>query len=191
MKKFGSFDKVQAITETERLPVGGYILKILDAEEVEFSNGGSGLKISFDVAEGEHKDFYKQNYKNQQDEDKKWKGNLMLYVPRDDGSEMDEWTARKFKTAIEAIEDSNTGYHWDWNESALKGKKVGGIFFNKEYDYNGRNGFYTACHSFKSVECIKSGKYKIPADKLLNKSDGTIRVGGAVFEEIDDEGLPF
>ena len=191
MEKFKSYETAKAPTEAvERLPVGGYILKIMNAAEVPFANGGRGLKISFDIVEGEHKNFYRENLNLQKEEDKKWKGNFMAYIPKEDGSEKDGWTANAFKGTITAIEDSNTGYHWDWNEVALKGKLVGGVFGNKEYEINGKKGMYTDCRFFTSIEKIKSNTFKLPKDKLLNGS--TKPTTTPDFEELDDDSdLPF
>ena len=35
-----------------------------------------------------------------------------MNVPKDDGSEKDEWTARRFKTDIEAVEDEKLSLGW-------------------------------------------------------------------------------
>lgn len=192
MEKFKSYETAKAPTEAgERLPVGGYIVKILSAEEIRYDDGGRALKISFDINEGEHKGFYQNNYKSQKEEDKKWKGVYTAYVPKEDGSEMDEWTANSFKGMTDAVEDSNTGYHWDWNEAGLKGKIVGAVFFNKEYAINGKQGFYTACHSFRSVKSIREGKFKIPADKLLKKSSNAPSGNIDGFVPVDCDDLPF
>ena len=64
MKKFKNYDEVKAYREKERLPRGAYILKIMNVEEVTNSYGES-LVFSFDIAEGEHKGFYQQEYNNQ------------------------------------------------------------------------------------------------------------------------------
>lgn len=170
MERLKGYEKASVITEQERLPVGGYVLKILDAEELK-NDYGKTLKISFDIAEGDFKDFFAKNYKQQTGEDKRWKGTYRLRVPKDDGSEQDEWTMRRFKTVMHNIEDSNPGYQWDWNEKTLKGKKIGALFNNKEYDFNGRHGFFTNCHSLVTVEKIESGNFKIPDDTLLKKND--------------------
>lgn len=200
MKQFGSYETAVAPKPMPKLPVGNYILKIMDAEEVEFRNGGSALKVSFDIAEGEFKDFFAQNYRAQIGEDKRWKGTLIMYVPKEDGSEQDGWTANAFKGNIVAIEESNLGYHWDWNEKGLKGKKVGGVFFEKEWEFDGKTGFATTCHSFKSIDLVKSGTLKTPKPKLLKNRPADINVKPdpadfdiSGFEEIstDDGELPF
>lgn len=192
MRAFAGYEKARIITDTERIPVGGYVVKILNAEEVTFKNGGRGLKLSFDVVEGDYKDFFKKNYEQQRREDRKWKGNIMLFAPKEDGSEMDEWTANKFKTNMSAIEESNSGYHWDWNEQGLKGKVVGAVFRNKEHEYNGSTVFFSECCQLKTVEAIREGKYKIPKDKLLNKAKTSAPDGNIEgFIPTDDEDLPF
>lgn len=179
MKRLNGYEEAKTYSEQERLPVGGYILKILD---VKFQNNSWGdvIVLSFDVEEGEHKGFYAANYKAQTQEDKKWKGTYRLRVPKDDGSKEDEWTMRRFKTVIVNFEESNPGYHWNWDEQTLKGKFIGALFNNKEYDINGKLGFYTNCHSLVTVEKIRLGKFEIPADTLLkNKAEGNGYPAGA------------
>lgn len=188
MKKFNDYDKVQVYTERERLPIGGYILKILNAEEKSYDWGGV-LVISFDVAEGDYEGYYKDDYKNQQQEDKKWKGNIRINLPKDDGSEKDGWTKRSFKTIIQAIEESNNGFHWDWNEKKLKDKLIGGLFRNKEYEYNEKKGFFTECCKLVSIDTIKNGKFKVPADKLLGSSATSDTSYGG--DPTQDDELPF
>ena len=197
MKKWNDYESTQAYSDNERLPVGGYVLKVQNVRLDEGRNGNSDvLVIAFDIAEGEQAGFYKRNFDAQPQEDKKWKGTYRLYCPRDDGSEKDVWTKRRFKTVMEAFESSNQGYHWNWDEKTLKGKLIGGLFNNKEYDFNGRHGFFTNCHSLIDAQRIRDGKFKVPADTLLDHSGGA---GGPVpdadgFMNIPDgidEELPF
>lgn len=197
MKKLNGYDNAQAYSDTERLPVGGYILKIMDVKYQE-NSWGDVILLSFDIAEGGQKDFFAANYKAQTGEDKKWKGTYRLRVPKDDGSEQDNWAMRRFKTVLGSFEDSNSGYHWNWDEQSLKGKLVGALFNNKEYEFNGRHGFFTNCHSLVTVGKIRSGRFEVPADTLL-KNNG--QQGGGYgkpdadgFMDIPDgvsEGLPF
>ncbi len=196
MKQLNGYASAQAYSEQERLPVGGYVLKILDVKYQE-NDWGDVILLSFDIAEGEYKDFYSANYKAQTGEDKKWKGTYRLRVPKDDGSEKDEWAMRRFKTVITAFEDSSSGYHWNWDEQTLKGKTIGGLFNNKEYAFNGRHGFYTNCHSLINVEKIRTGKFTVPDDTLLKNtgsagsesqpavdSDGFINIPDGIDEEL-------
>lgn len=191
MKAFNNYENTQVISTQERLPAGGYVLKIMGVEIVT-TDYGERLVLSFDVAEGEYKDYYADNYRNQTGEDKRWKGNYRISIPKDDGSEDDEKTKRRFKTNIALIEESNNGFHWDWDENKLKGKQVGGIFRNKEYCFNGKSGFFTECAWLTSVEKIRDGKFTVPADKLLNASQKQAASFNPESPDIiSDEDLPF
>lgn len=192
MREFKSYETAHVIADVEKLPAGGYIIGILDAEEINYS-WGSTLEIKFDISEGDFKNYFTNQYKNSQLENKKYKGVYRMNIPKDDGSDLDEYTARRFKTNIVSVEESNPNFHWSWDEKQLVGKKVGAIFFEKEYEFEGQQGFFTTLHSFRSIEIVKSGKFKIPKRKLLNKpspqaiSDGFALIG----EVIDDDDLPF
>lgn len=198
MKKLNGYETAQAYSEQERLPAGGYILKILNVKYQE-NNWGDVIILSFDIEEGEHKGFYAANYRAQTQEDKKWKGAYRLKVPKDDGSEQDNWAMRRFKTVISNFEESNQGYHWDWDEQKLKGKLIGALFNNKEYEFDGRHGFFTNCHSLVTVEKIRSGKFEIPSDTLLKEKGNNGYPAGSTpgidgFMNIPDgidEELPF
>ena len=200
MKRLNGYAQAQAYTDGERLPAGGYVLKILDVE-YQSNDWGDVIRLSFDVEEGEKKGYFAGNYKGQTGEDKKWKGTYRLRVPKDDGSEEDEVRQRRFKTVMGRFEESNPGYHWNWDEQTLKGKAIGALFNNKEYEFEGRHGFFTNCHSLVTVEKIRSGKFDIPADTLLKNAGGTAPaspysnpIGGGFMnipDGVEDEGLPF
>lgn len=196
MKRLNGYEAAQVYADRERLPAGGYVLKILDVAYQENSRGDVIL-LSFDIAEGEQKGFYAADYRAQIGEDKKWKGTYRLYVPKDDGSESDQWTMRRFKTVISNFEESNSGYHWNWDEQTLKGKVIGALFNNKEYDFNGNHGFFTNCHSLVPVEKIRSGKFKIPQDTLLKSSFSSTPAADVdngfinIPDGVNDEELPF
>ena len=153
---------------------------------------GQYVKISCDVAEGEYASFFANEYKNQQQEDKKWHCNYLLNVPNDDGSEKDGWTKRRFKTFTEALEESNPGYHFDWDEQKFKGKLIGGLFNEREYAKNdGSTGRAINMAQVTTVEKIRSGKYQLPKDKLLPGSSATDSDGFMNIPEGADEELPF
>lgn len=196
MKKRNCYNRNNIITAQEKLPVGGYVAKILNAKEENFE-WGDRLAIAFDIVEGEYAGFFDKNFKNQQSEDKKWKGTIRINIPKEDGSEKDEWTQKRFNTNMVAIEESNPGFYFDWDETKLKGKMVGIIFNNKEYEFNGNHGFFTNPHSFASVEDIRSGNFKIPKDTLLSNprsSAPAVPTGNEGFMSVPegvDEEIPF
>ena len=194
MKQFKDFDKVKGYSESKQLPKGGYVLRIMNAEEKENANG-LYIQISCDIEEGEYKGFFMEDYKNQEREDKKWHCNYLLNEPKDDGSERDGWTKRRFKTVTEALEESNDGYHWDWDEKKWKGKLIGGLFNTRQYKTNdGTIREATNLKQLCSVEKIRTGTYKPPKDDLL-KQDALAPIAsssGAEFMPIPEtEDLPW
>ena len=196
MKAFKDYDKTEAYSERRTLPPGGYVLRILNVKYEKGNNGRSDqIVLSFDIDEGEFIGFFDRDYAAQNFENKKWKGKTRIWVPEDDGSEKDNWTKRRFKTIMNAFEDSNPGYTWNWDEGSLKGKQIGGIFNRKEYDFNGRTGFFTQCYSLTDADTIREGSFEIPADTLL-KTRPSLENGSSDDDfmkvpNIDDDELPF
>lgn len=167
IKKFSDYDKTKAYTDGgEQLPRGGYVCKIIGAKPIE-TGFGQSIKIAFDIAEGDYAGFYQKKYDGNQNEDKKWPGTYLLNVPTDDGSQKDGWTKRRFRTFTDALEDSNPGYHFDWDESKFKGKIIGLIFNYREYEFNGKTGMTPNADRATSADKIREGKFKVPEDKLL------------------------
>ena len=190
MKAFSGY-KAEKSASREQLPVGGYIAKILNVEEVNY-DWGSVLLISFDIAEGFYAGFFQKDYNNQQGEDKKWRGTYRLNVPKDDGSEKDGWTKRTFGNAMWCVEDANPGYHWDWNEKGLKGKTVGVLFRNEEWEYNGNTGWSTRCCTFAPIGDVRDGTFKMPKDKpLKNKSGASSAAMPGNWTEESNVSLPW
>lgn len=201
MKPIKGYANAKAYTEAERLPVGGYVVKIMNVEYIDNSSKGYSdtIVLSFDIVEGEYKDYFTQNYRSQQGEDKKWKGTYRVRIPKDDGSEQDGWAQRRFKTDITAFEESNKGYHWDWQEQGLKGKLVGVVFNNKEWGMETANGYqtgwFTNAHHLLSAEAVRNGKYKIPADQPKKDKPSESQQGSNNWMDIpdgvNDDALPF
>ena len=178
------------------LPAGGYVAKIMNAEVKEYT-WGEVLVISFDVAEGEYKDFFANQYRANTSEDKKWKGNFRLTVPSE-GNQYFDSQKRTFGNALACIEESNSGYHWDWNEAKLKGKMVGVLFRNFEWEMNGNSGWSTEACTLVSVDDVRSGNFKMPKDKPLKKKESNsvsyvpASYGQPNLQPIDDgDDLPF
>ena len=194
MKQLKGFETAKVITGgVPQLPKGGYIAKILDCKEESSATGYNWLAISFDITEGEFKGHFAEQYRANTNENKKWRGTYNAFIP-DESSQYYEENLNKFKTMIANIEESNPGYHWDWDETKLKGKTIGVLFGEKEFETES-NGviILTECRGIRSVDCIKNGKFKMPA---LKKLSGTPSVGSAAsstsFAAVDDDDdLPF
>lgn len=165
-----------SFSELPKLQPGGYVVKILNVK-VEPTDWGSRLAIQLDIAEGEFKGFFDKLYKATPDEweNKKWKGSMRLSIPHNTG---DETKFKKslgyFKSQIQAFENSNANLHIDcerdWDENVLKGKLVGALFNEKEWEMNGNTGWFTQCKRFVPVNDIRSGNFTIPKrEELKNK----------------------
>ena len=191
MRLFKDYETTQAYTDGERLPSGYYIGVIKNAEEVQNRNGGSRLEIAVEITEGEYRDYFANDYRAQTRENKRWRGVLPLFVPTDDGSERDGWTKRTFKTAITAIEESNSNYHWDWNEKTLRGLKIGFAVRREEYE---PDKWATKVFRLVNIEAVKGGKLKPVEDKPMKGSTSSAPVSAANngdFAPVDNEDLPF
>lgn len=200
MKKYEGA-KAEKSVSREQLPAGGYPVKIISAKE-EHYDWGDKMSIAFDVSDGPHKDFFKKDFDAQVGEDKKWRGVFRLYEPKDDGSDKDEWTKRAFNNFIYALEDSNPGFHLDWGPmeagdfGQFKGKAIGMLFRNEEWEMETSDGYKTGWSSrpFMAISAgdIKDGKFKMPKDKPLKDKQGPSTSSGfAEISESTEDNLPF
>lgn len=177
MQALTGFDKAKVIRgESSQLPKGGYIVRIMDCKEImgeKNSKRYSYLAFSFDVAEGEYQNHFTNIYQSSQDENKKWKGILNVFIPQE-GDIYYEDNLSRFKTMTANFEDSNEGYQWNWDEKTLKGKAIGVIYGEKEFLTNeGEVITITEPRYFVGVDAIRNGKYKIPALKKLNNNQAS------------------
>lgn len=191
MKAFNGLEIKKSVSTSEPLPAGGYVAKILNAKVEEYS-WGEVLVISFDIAEGEYKDFFSKQYKENTREDKKWKGNFRLTVPNE-GNQYFDSQKRTFGNAIWAIEESNPSFRWAWDENALKGKMVGVLFRDREWEIEGKTGMTTEACTFVSVEDVRTNNFKMPKPKMLNKTTSQTASNSnfAVIDDGDLSDLPF
>lgn len=192
MIKQVNMNGITGYQERETLPLGngGYVLKIMGAT-VKSNIVGDYIELSCDIAEGEYKDFFSRDYKNQTGDNKKWHCVKFINVPKDDGSEKDTWTKQALKTFIDALEGSNPGYHFDWDETKFKGKIIGGLFRVEEYlgrqDSNIHESVRLA--SFTTADRIRTGKFTPMKPKKL-RGDAAEPATPA-FIEVDSDELPF
>lgn len=199
IKRFGDYEKTQSYSNGGKLPGGGYVLKVENVRFEEGKNGNSDIiALMFDVAEGEQKGFFRRNFEAQSGEDKKWKGRMTIYCPRDDGSEQDTWTKRKFKTIMEHFEASNPGYSWNWDEMSLKGKLIGAIFGEINSVIDGKQIAYTGLRFTESAENIRKGNFKIPDAQYKNGASANNKTSepktdsnGFVTASGTEEEIPF
>lgn len=197
IKRPSNWNDVQEFTDRPKLQLGAYVCKVKRAV-VQATDYGEQLCILFDIDEGDFRNYYNNDFAANQNQDKKWRGVLKVWLPKDDGSEKDEWTKRTFKGMVTAFEKSNPGYQFDWNEASLVGKMVGILYRNEEWEMNGRSGWAVRPFRAISVDSVRDESYTLPKDKpLKNKSSYASYTDfnaapGQGFTELEDDGeLPF
>lgn len=182
--------KAQKISSDKQLPVGGYVAKIVSAKVEDYS-WGSVVVIAFDIAEGEFAGFFKKQFDSNHNEDKKWKGTYRLTVP-DESSQYFESNQKTFNNFIYAIEDSNSGYHYDCDETKFKGKLFGAIYRKKEFiGNNGSVASCTECGGVTDIESIRDNSFTPLKDKLSSGNSAVNNNQSDTVDALADEDLPF
>lgn len=192
--KPSNWNEIKEPTERRELDIVAAVAGIKKAV-VQEDDYGAKLCIVFDIAEGEYAGYYQEAFDRSTFEDKKWKGVLRLWLPKNDGSEQDEWTKRTLKGFTTAIEKSNPGYVWNWDEKSLASKYIGILYRNEEWEFNGKTGWAKRPFRAISIDSVREGSFKAPKDKpLKNKSTDygsySEPTNYAVVED-DDNDLPF
>ena len=172
MKQFGGFDDAKKQAKSsgmKRLPAGAYVCKIIGVKYEAGENGYSDrINLQFDIVEGDFKDYFHEQYETNTNEDKKYKGKVTVYVPKDDGTTEDGWTKKTFAGWTNAFEESNPGYSWDWNEKKWKDKLVGIVFGETGTVINGKEIVYTEARFAVSADVVRQGT--APAAKFKAKN---------------------
>ena len=188
MKQINNFENVQATTGDFKRPTpNGYICRITLADDYPFdANTGKGdyLKIEYDIASGEFKDYYTEQY-NRFGGDF-WAATMFRSYK--------EKALGMFKHFIDCVEKSNAGFVWDWDEKTLMGKFVGLVLAEEEYENNSgeiKTRLYVS--QVKTVEQIKNGDFKVPELKKVKRNTPAPSVSNSEFTVFDnaDDGLPF
>lgn len=139
MKPFEGFKSESSSKAFAMLPEGAYVATI-KAAKVEGSEPDQSLIIRVDVAEGEWTGYFTKRYQHDSEFSNKYqpryKGDFRLRIPNPANKKamFPESDVRRFNDAIYRIEQSNPGYHWDWNEAGLKGLTIGINMQRGEYN---------------------------------------------------------
>lgn len=201
----GNFESKKDVA-TANLPAGAYVGKILGAKVETQNIGGRDIErlvLQMDVTEGEYTNHYQKLYEAAKGGQypAKYKGVLRLNIPKA-GDQYESMNKRILQGAAWALEESNKGYHWDWDESKLKGLSVG--FSVREADFliedtqGIRAGTTTEIVRLESVDEVRSGKVKLIKKRELKEeqkrkleayNEATAK-GFTAVEGADDE-LPF
>lgn len=167
-------------------PVGAYIGEIQAVREAE-QNGRPVIELFMEITEGEYANRFHEVYEDQKErfgDSAKYKGIFRL-VPYMKGDE--EWRRSTFEGNLWAVEQSNSGYSWDWDEKKLKGKKVGISIRKRLYNYNGKDRETTEIGRLESIEEVKAGKVKPMKDRDTRKNVSEESTDGGEFTDVSNE----
>lgn len=178
MKPIQGYDLVNEAGEFKRLPAGIYgvvITKVVDNPANEY------LEVYCDITKGEYANYFKSlTEAGMIDTSRSFRSYKQNALPF-------------FKAFITAIEKTNPGYHWDWDETKLVGKNVIAVFGEEEYeDKNGEIKVGTRCVEFRSLDAFKEGRIKVPELKKLDRPEPKVEESKNLEPlEIPDDELPF
>ena len=125
MNKPNGYDEAEAKVgggDFPQPPAGGYVAKIVTAEIKKSARGNEMLVIGVDIADGEFKDHWT---KLAEKFDKPFYPSIFQLTEGDHVS--------YFKGLISAIEQSNSGFKFNFNEQDLIGKRLGVNLREEEY----------------------------------------------------------
>jgi hypothetical protein len=167
---------IEEATEYKRIGTGGFTCKITKVEDV---TDKEYLKIEYDVADGDFKNYYQELF----DSKSFWGGKFIKSYK--------EKALPFFKGFITSIENSNKGFKFDNDETKLVGKLIGLIVGEEEYNKaDGTVGNRLYVDKCTSVDKIKSGEFEVPAAKKLPISAAEKAAWSALSSAGEDE-LPF
>ena len=157
-------------------PVGAYIGTILNVKvEPSYDKSHDQIVLMLDITEGEYAGRFMEQYNDTKERfpETKYKGVLRITVPEEtDGDDL-AWIKTVFEGNLWAIEQSNPGYAWDWDEKKLKGKKVGFSIRERYYTYDHKDRTAIEIGKLESIEEIKAGKVKPMKARDTRKKDDT------------------
>ena len=164
------WNEVQAIEmgEYESLQLGGHEIIIMGAGLYTSDiSGNTSLKVVVDIAGNDkQKGFFKKQYDENTEADKKWPTGAVRYLS------LKKESLAYTKGFITALEKSNNNFKFDTSKGweQLKGLKCCGVFGLEEYQNDkGETKTATKLVQFRSLD--KLSEVKIPKVKLL---DGTM-----------------
>lgn len=175
MKPIKEYDMINEAGEFRRLPAGVYGVKItnvIDNPEKEY------LEIYCDITKGEYANYFKtlveSGLKDTSRCIRSYKTNALPF----------------FKAFITAVEKTNSGYKWDWDEKKLIGKNVIAIFGEEEYlDNEGNVKVGVKLVEFHSLERFQKGDLKAPEIKRVERP--TVAAEEPKVAELELDDLPF
>lgn len=174
-----NWESVEESTPFSKLPAGGYVIKIVDVEDMADKEY---LNVIYDIKEGEFSGFYSDDF-----------GKLNPWAHRFVRSYKDS-AAGMFKQFLARLEDSNRDFNiaaWQRrsDERDLIGLELGIVLQNEQYTNNqGEDKERLNVVGVYAAQDIRNGDYKLPEPKDKRTQVGT-SAPAAAADPYDD--VPF
>ena len=171
MSELRRFEGYRPIVESPRelLPVGGYVAKIQAVKVEDLPSGSQRLTFRTEIAEGPYSGFFHKDYDSQRNSafEVKYRGDYGIICPDKEGTDKKllEWFGR----TMGAIEDSNAGYHWNWDTRSLIGLTVGLSVREAVY----RKNVYCEIGKFVPVSLVREGRVHPMERRVSDESETT------------------
>lgn len=192
------YEDVPAVLPGEfvKLPAGGYVCHVVNAEITNSKAGNPMLVLYLDIAEGE----FAKHFRNAFDRvhgarpDIKW-DNSGIY--RQLIFDKDGRVARFFKGLLTCFDRSNANFHFNprnFDEKTLRGCLIGFVFAEEEYTKrDGSVGTRTFAKFPKTVDDIRNDNFTVPELKKTTAPNPPIAKSSSVFigEQVDLDDPPF
>lgn len=170
--------KESEVVEGQKLEKGIYqvqIKEVIDHPEKEY------LEVQFDIVKDKT---YAGWFSKQFDNFGAWP-NAGIYR-----ASYKETATKFFKAFITAVQKSNQGYVWNWNEQTLKGKYFVAVMGEEEYEgLDGSIRITVKIREPRSIEALQKGEIKMPELKKLVKKQ--VPLEDLIKNEISDDDIPF
>lgn len=161
------YDKAAAYDgSNERLPAGGYVCRIMKAWVETTERGTELFALALEISEGEYAGFFGKQFNSRKTNNPKaiWPCIYKTLTLRDGQ------TNPFFKGMIKCIEDSNSGYSWNWQEASMQNKVIGMIFREEEFVAPDGSIKISVKPAFpRSVQRIRNG-VEVPEIKRVNNN---------------------
>ena len=173
-----NWESVEESTPFSKLPAGGYVIKIVDVEDMADKEY---LNVIYDIKEGEFSGFYSDDFGKQNP----W-AHRFVRSYKDSAAGM-------FKQFLARLEDSNRDFNiaaWQRrsDERDLIGLELGIVLQNEQYTNNqGEDKERLNVVGVYAAQDIRNGDYKLPEPK-----DKRTQVGGTTTAAADPyDDVPF
>lgn len=194
MKPINGFQSQAPGASYPMLPKGAYVCGIQDVK-ITGAEPNQQLSLRLEIIEGPYAGYWTKRYQSESNRtgmatqyETRYKGVVNIQIPNEANTSRQhyDWDLNTFNRAIGAIEASNNGYHWDWNEQGLKGKTVGvsvqlGLFNGIEF---------TSPRRLEDANQVREGKVKPMKDREPSYSEDQ-HGNNSGFTMVETDEIPF